>query len=269
MRDKVVRKAHALRGELYRGLVLDAAEEEFAAHGYADARMQRLADKVRLSVGTIYNLFDSKEALYAAIHARGAGELTPRLMAALAAGGPALTRIARAVHVHLSFCAAHPQQLRMLLWQATFWSSHEAHAPGIELESIERGVRAVTAFCSEAIERGELVAGEPRRMVLSMIAGASGPLARLARARDARAARSSRGADRAAAHADVRRWVSGSSCRPLLESTAVSRALAADTASAHPPYRKSPGAREKSHQGFVRVPSLIERTALGAEMGDL
>jgi hypothetical protein len=55
---KVERKAHALRGELYRSLVLEAAEQEFAEHGFADARVQRVADNV-LEAGVDIDMLDN------------------------------------------------------------------------------------------------------------------------------------------------------------------------------------------------------------------
>lgn len=170
VRKKVERKAHALRGELYRGLVLEAAEQEFAEHGFAQARMQRVAEAVGLSVGTVYNLFESKEALYAAVHQQRGSALVQRVMASLTADEPALARLANTVRVHVAFSAEHPNYLRMQLQRGNFWSSHGGHAPGLEQQSFRRGVEAAAALCQAAIRAGELVEEEPRRMVLSFTA---------------------------------------------------------------------------------------------------
>jgi AcrR family transcriptional regulator len=47
--------------------VLDAAVEEFAEHGYADARIDRIAARADLTRGAVYSNFASKRALYLAV----------------------------------------------------------------------------------------------------------------------------------------------------------------------------------------------------------
>jgi AcrR family transcriptional regulator len=46
---------------LFRNAILDAAEETFAEHGYHGARIQDIAERARMAVGTIYNHFGQKE----------------------------------------------------------------------------------------------------------------------------------------------------------------------------------------------------------------
>lgn len=52
---------------LFRASVLDAAEAEFAAHGFEGARMQDVAKRARVAVGTVYNHFANKDELLAAV----------------------------------------------------------------------------------------------------------------------------------------------------------------------------------------------------------
>lgn len=52
---------------LFRASVLDAAEAEFAAHGFEGARMQDVARRARVAVGTVYNHFANKDELLAAV----------------------------------------------------------------------------------------------------------------------------------------------------------------------------------------------------------
>ncbi len=49
---------------LRKEIVLEAAEEVFAAKGYYEAAVEEIASRAEVSVGTFYNLFASKEALY-------------------------------------------------------------------------------------------------------------------------------------------------------------------------------------------------------------
>ena len=50
-----------------RAAVLAAAREEFAEHGYADAKVDRIAERAELTRGAVYSNFPSKRALYLAV----------------------------------------------------------------------------------------------------------------------------------------------------------------------------------------------------------
>jgi AcrR family transcriptional regulator len=59
---------------LFRDGILDAAEAVFAERGFQGARMQDIADRARIAVGTVYNHFDEKEdILHALLEERTAG----------------------------------------------------------------------------------------------------------------------------------------------------------------------------------------------------
>jgi len=51
-------------------LVLDAAEEIFAEAPYAQASVEEIARRAEISVGTLYNLFHSKEDIYRGVVSR-------------------------------------------------------------------------------------------------------------------------------------------------------------------------------------------------------
>lgn len=73
--------AHPLRRRdeakaLFRDGILDAAEAIFAERGFQAARMQDIAERARIAVGTVYNHFDEKEdILHALLEERTAGIL--------------------------------------------------------------------------------------------------------------------------------------------------------------------------------------------------
>jgi AcrR family transcriptional regulator len=59
---------------LFRDGILDAAEAVFAERGFQGARMQDIAERARIAVGTVYNHFDEKEdILQALLEERTAG----------------------------------------------------------------------------------------------------------------------------------------------------------------------------------------------------
>lgn len=65
--------------ERTRTRLLDAAAAEFAAHGYAGARVARIARKARANQRMVYHYFGSKEGLYEATYLRLDEEMIRRL----------------------------------------------------------------------------------------------------------------------------------------------------------------------------------------------
>jgi AcrR family transcriptional regulator len=63
----MVRLTRAQQQERTRSAVLAAAEREFAEQGYADAKVDRIAERAELTRGAVYSNFPSKRALYLAV----------------------------------------------------------------------------------------------------------------------------------------------------------------------------------------------------------
>lgn len=63
----MVRLTRAQQQERTRGGVLAAARQEFAERGYAEAKVDRIAERAELTRGAVYSNFPSKRALYLAV----------------------------------------------------------------------------------------------------------------------------------------------------------------------------------------------------------
>jgi AcrR family transcriptional regulator len=63
----MARLTRAEQQERTRAAVLAAARKEFAEHGYADAKVDRIAERAELTRGAVYSNFPSKRALYLAV----------------------------------------------------------------------------------------------------------------------------------------------------------------------------------------------------------
>ncbi|MET9863777.1 TetR/AcrR family transcriptional regulator [Streptomyces smyrnaeus] len=63
----MARLTRAQQQERTRAAVLVAAREEFAEHGYADAKIDRIAERAELTRGAVYSNFTGKRALYLAV----------------------------------------------------------------------------------------------------------------------------------------------------------------------------------------------------------
>ncbi|HSK92366.1 MAG TPA: TetR/AcrR family transcriptional regulator [Euzebyales bacterium] len=93
----MARLTRAQQQERTRAAVLAAAREEFAGHGYAEAKVDRIAERAELTRGAVYSNFPSKRALYLAVLVdmvgrSTAGEVSP---ASPASTGEALGAFAR------------------------------------------------------------------------------------------------------------------------------------------------------------------------------
>lgn len=107
-----------------RRLLLDAAVDEFAAHGPEGARIDRIAAAAGVNKERIYPYFGGKQQLFAAVVQRELEQLAAAVPMEEADGRPVdLPEYAgRVFDYHL----AHPHLLRLLQWEAL---SGDATAP--------------------------------------------------------------------------------------------------------------------------------------------
>ncbi|MET8543970.1 TetR family transcriptional regulator [Kitasatospora sp. NPDC004799] len=91
--------------------ILTAAAAEFAAHGVAGARVDRIAASAQANKRAIYDYFGDKDGLFAAVLER----LMADLAEAVPPGDDDLASYAERLFDHHR---AHPQALRLLLWEA-------------------------------------------------------------------------------------------------------------------------------------------------------
>jgi AcrR family transcriptional regulator len=63
----MARLTRAQQRQRTRATVLAAAAEEFAQHGFTDAKVDRIADRAELTRGAVYSNFPSKRSLYLAV----------------------------------------------------------------------------------------------------------------------------------------------------------------------------------------------------------
>jgi AcrR family transcriptional regulator len=63
----MVRLTRAQRQERTQAAVLAAARDEFTEHGYAEAKVDRIAERAELTRGAVYSNFPGKRALYLAV----------------------------------------------------------------------------------------------------------------------------------------------------------------------------------------------------------
>jgi len=133
-------------GERTADRILDAAEAVFAERGFAGAALRDVADRAGVRAPSLYNHFESKASLYAAVLERALGPLL-RLLAEAAAGrGP---RDSRALVAEvMALLARHPNLPRLV--------AQETLAGGRRLTPmLQRWIAPAFARARELVEGGK------------------------------------------------------------------------------------------------------------------
>src|SRR5256885_4569508 len=152
---KIVPLRERLKGETQRA-ILQAAEEVFGVSGLGGARMEDIAARAGVSVGTLYNHFEDRDALTSELIVRRRQDLLERLDAVLASTekdgfGAQLEQFVQAVLEHFD---SHKAFLAIVL-ESEHARAHEPSGP--------RGSRPNTALLEvlrrveELLMRGRIV----------------------------------------------------------------------------------------------------------------
>ena len=114
--EGVVHFRDRLRHET-RAAILAAAEQVFVDDGLERARMESIAARARVAVGTVYNYFEDREALLVALVDARRAALLDRLDSALAEGKalPFEDALSRLLHALFDHWAAHHGLLGVVL----------------------------------------------------------------------------------------------------------------------------------------------------------
>lgn len=153
MATGVREEARRARNEIYRQAILDAAEAVFAEHGFEATKVQQIAERAGLSMGTIYSIFPGKQELYEAILGQHGADLLRLLRAVHDGGGSPLDMLDDLVVVYIDYFVAHPEFLRMHLRSGTSWALGPALGTatqvrywqdihGLQADIFRRGVEA-------------------------------------------------------------------------------------------------------------------------------
>lgn len=103
------------RSERTRAAVLAAAEALFAERGFAETRLEDVAEAVGIRRASIFYYFEDKPALYDAVLADVFGGLRDRIEPVLLAPKPLTDRALDAVSTWIDYLAARPTTARLLL----------------------------------------------------------------------------------------------------------------------------------------------------------
>lgn len=103
-----------------RELIVAAALEEFAEHGYDAASMGRVGEAAGISRTVLYDHFPSKQAMFNAVVEDKGGALLDHLRREISGDRPIAERMRATIEAFVAFAEAEPAAWQLL---------HPAHAP--------------------------------------------------------------------------------------------------------------------------------------------
>ncbi len=150
-------------------LILDAATEVFAEHGFEGSSIVDVASRAGVSEGLIYKYFRDKRDLLAQVLAAFNARITDELEAEAAHGETFRDKLEIVIAHRLRSIAQYPGLTRLFVSQVRS-SSNE---PGLDVRSLSRrAARMWKRMCDEARERGEIEPGLQLDVIRDAIWGA-------------------------------------------------------------------------------------------------
>jgi AcrR family transcriptional regulator len=153
----------------HRQLVLEAAEVVFASKSYHEATVQEIAEGAEFSVGSIYNLFESKAAILAELVAMRTEEFAADVEARMGRESDVLGKVRAAIAAKMDFFQRH--QRFFLIFGPFREHGRLAHRPGIPAELRRRYwdyIARLADLFAEGIRQGAFVAEDPMTLALCM-----------------------------------------------------------------------------------------------------
>jgi len=151
-------------------LVLEVAEGVFAKNGFRSASMEAIATQAELSVGSLYNLFPSKEALFSAVVERGHDQLLSGVKNELVGEVSPLRQLELLTASTLSYFEQHEAMFRLYLSATNgfLWNIR----PTLGEWSFEKHVefiRFVAGICQQGMTKEGWPRSDPESLALSIV----------------------------------------------------------------------------------------------------
>jgi TetR/AcrR family transcriptional regulator len=163
-------RTQAERADQTRARILDAALQEFSAHGLAGARTEQIATAAGVNKALLYYYFDSKENLYIAALEMIAGKVRDRSMAVFLREATPGERVLRTALDHFDRILA--QQEFQSLMQQEMMRLHEGQSSGLAIlvKRVFAPLQAMyESMVREGVASGELIKADGMQIQLAML----------------------------------------------------------------------------------------------------
>ena len=149
--------------------VLLAARRLYARKGYQQTAMVEIARASELAVGTLYQLFPSKEAILRGLLEERMDDLITRVRAAVDGERDVREQLRRVVETHLTFARENADILRLYLSGWIGYDTRTRQRFGDRIDArYERYLAVLTAVFKRGVDTGALAARPPRRLAVSL-----------------------------------------------------------------------------------------------------
>jgi len=154
----------------HRRLISDAALELFAERGYHNVTMHEIADSAEFAIGTLYNFFESKEAIYEAIMLETAHEVVGELIETISSTAEPLVALRSYIMASARLFSDALTVVRL------FMSANEGFA-GPQFRRIQAKIRRrvddlesrVTALMAEGVRQGVFKEADPEFLAICLM----------------------------------------------------------------------------------------------------
>lgn len=136
-----------------KNVIVNSAEEVFAAKGVDQATMDEIAEKAELSKGTLYLYFNNKIDLYLAVCERGSNILNDRFSKLFAQQRNGLELIRGMGETYLNFIREFPHYLQAFLFFESM-QNIEDHKDSDMVQTCEKNQRDALAYMVRALQVG-------------------------------------------------------------------------------------------------------------------
>jgi AcrR family transcriptional regulator len=150
-----------------RELILMAAETEFAASGFATARLADIAERVGITRAAVIYHFRDKEALYDSVLEAAFEPLSERIQASVTEPGSSAERIERVIGAWFDYATDRPTLGRLFIREVA--SAEGSLRPEVErlaapmfaafLNTIEQGLRDGEFRAGNAVQVANILSG--------------------------------------------------------------------------------------------------------------
>jgi len=149
--------------------VLSAARRLFARKGYQRTTMVEIAAAAELALGTLYQLFPSKEAILCQLLEDYMDGLFARVRDAVSSAGDARRQLEQIVRTQLAFSQENADVLRLYLsgWIGYEFTVRRQFGERIDTK-YEQYLGLVTAVFRRGGRNGTLVSAPPRRLAIAL-----------------------------------------------------------------------------------------------------
>jgi AcrR family transcriptional regulator len=168
--DRPRRSLKERKQELYREVILDAAEGVFANAGYDAAQVTQIAKSAGLSLTTLYRVLPSKWEIYRAVNQRRLSQLTQQAQGIVSVGTSSLDTLLAGIRMQLNFLMNHREYTRIQLKDVASWSTVGAQRTPEQADGLRLGLQLFASLFRQAIRDGFLIDEDPEYMARMVIA---------------------------------------------------------------------------------------------------